>query len=170
MSKGAKIYAGIDLKGELLPGYPSSPLLTGAGPASFDLTECQEAGDPAIGHHDVDSDGFRNLSYRRADLVAHFDQVGSSPYMDPSATENQHLQVANKVQGVSKPLQLIQNPSSLVTDRQNGSLAAVCGNCLPGLDDKQLAWLNSKRYVNHIPLPLNVESEGQSAAHPSYHR
>jgi|GEM_PF-4162078 len=147
VSKGARAYVGVDRKGELLPGYPSSPLTAGVGLASFDLIECPDAGDPTIAHLDVDSDGVNDFSYRRSDLIAYFDHRGNLLYAPPPVTEKQYLQLLNKIQEVPKPLQLIKNASPLVvTDRQYASLAAVCGNCLPRLDDKQLVWLNSKRY------------------------
>lgn len=87
VSKGARVYAGVDRKEELLPDYPSSPILAGVGLASFELIECPDARDPTIAHLDVESDGASHFSYGRADLVAKFDHRGKLLYAPTPATE-----------------------------------------------------------------------------------
>ena len=140
----ARIYSGVDSKGNLLPGFPRSPLSTGDALAIYPITECPDYKDIRFYNVDVNNDGLKEFSYEKKDLIPFWNKKAELSF-SPSLASDEDIR--NLLEYVSKTGHL-PDKQIVVKKTQYQYLREVCKSCnleeLP--DGKPLVWLNSPQY------------------------
>lgn len=154
LSKNAKVYSGVDAKGDKLPNYPYSPLSTGNGQAKFSLVECPDYDNLLIAHIDINDDGFRDFSYRRSNFIPYYSSKGDLRFSPPPLSEKRVQKILkddapHNCAGLQKNLS-----NSVITGSQYATLQKKYPNCITKLPEKkQFIWFKSEENVPFFFIP-----------------